>query len=52
LLYVTRTVDPPSQQGSGPAVQVFIGRLVTGGGADRDPMPIIEWRDDKPGDAK
>jgi len=52
LLYVTRTVDPPSQQGSGPQVIVNIGRLVTGGAAERDPMPIIEWRDDNPEDAK
>ena len=52
LLYVTRTVDPPSQQGSGPQVIVNIGKLVTGGAAERDPMPVIEWRDDKAGEDK
>ena len=52
LLYVTRTVDPPSQQGSGPQVIVNIGRLVTGGAAEREPMPVVEWLDDKREDAK
>jgi len=52
LLYVTRTVDPPSQQGTGPQVIVNIGKLVTGGAAERDPMPVIEWLDDRPGEDK
>jgi hypothetical protein len=43
LLYVERVCDPPSQQGSGPAVQVFIGQVVTGGQKDREPLPVIEW---------
>ena len=47
LLYVTRTVDPPSQLGSGPQVIVTIGQFVTGGKAEPEPLPVIEWRDDK-----
>jgi hypothetical protein len=52
LLYATRTVDPPSQQGSGPSVIVNIGRVVTGGEADREALPVLEWRKDEPGEDK
>jgi hypothetical protein len=52
LLLHTGVIDPVSQQGSGPAVQVFIGKVVTGGQQDREPLPLIEWRDDTPGEDK
>ena len=52
LLLHTGTIDPVSQQGIGPQVIVNIGKLVTGGAAERAPMPVLEWLDDKPGQDK
>ena len=52
LLYVTRTVDPPSQQGGGPQVIVSIGQIVTGCPANPSLLPDVQWRDDTPGDDK
>ena len=50
LLIHTGTIDPVSQQGTGPSVQVFIGKIVTG--RDGQPLPDLEWRDSKREDEK
>jgi len=52
LLYVTRTVDPPSQQGGGPQVIVSIGQIVTGSPANPSLLPDVVWRDGTPEDEK
>ena len=43
LLYSTRTVDPPSQQGTGPSVQVFVGQMVVNGNGERPVLPEADW---------